>query len=135
MTKVSVEFIGLDEFRDIIRQSPKAVQRRSKQFAPVQSGRLRTDIQSEVIENDMMGRVYNDVTYAIYVHEGTRPSPGRYVPAINARVKTGMHPGQRPQQYMRQALDYVRGKSSDILANRIQKRLDLIAKRGLTPRR
>lgn len=73
---------GLDEVlrgpngpvvRDIARRT-LAVDGAAKRGCPVDTGRLRSSIQNTVqLEgSDVVGYVGSDVSYAIFVHEGTR---------------------------------------------------------------
>ena len=50
------------------------VQRRAKQLAPVDTGRLRSSVAYEVARDgrDIVGRVGTDVNYAPYIEFGTR---------------------------------------------------------------
>ena len=43
---------------------------RAKQNAPVDTGRLRADIKAKVNKKELNGIIWNDVEYAVYVHEG-----------------------------------------------------------------
>ena len=55
--------------------------------------------------------VGSDLKQAGYVSMGTRPSPGRYVPAIDRRLvdpghpSFGMHPGIRANPYVQEGLN------------------------------
>jgi len=45
--------------------------------APVDTGRLRADIGHKFNKRELKGIIYNDVKYAVHVHEGTRYMRGR----------------------------------------------------------
>jgi len=98
-------------FRNVLPQFPaKAVQgstniieRNMVQVVPVKTGTLRDSIKKSV--TGMQGKVETTAGYGLYVDEGTKPSPGRYVPAIRKRIKTGTHPGTPAQQFRRKTLD------------------------------
>lgn len=45
--------------------------------------------------------VHNPLPSAYYVNVGTKPSPGRYVKAIDRRIKQGWHPGIKGTKYVR----------------------------------
>ena len=64
---------------------------------PVKTGNLKNSRIREVHGNT--GSVIVTADYARYVNDGTGPSPGRYVPAIGKRIRTGMHPGIKGQHY------------------------------------
>ena len=57
-----------------------------KEEAPVSEngGELRDSIKFEKKPDSV--RVYSDCDHAIYMEEGTKASPGRYVPAIGKRL-------------------------------------------------
>ena len=75
-----------------------------KNIAPRKTGRLVESIQTQQSENRV--RVGPTVYYAPYVEFGTKPSPGRYVPAIGKRLVDaslphfGMHPGIEGQRFV-----------------------------------
>ena len=58
-----------------------------------QGGTLRRGWSVEKI-SDGRYRVINSVPYALYVENGHRQTPGRYVPAIGKRLKQSWVPGQ-----------------------------------------
>ena len=53
------------------------VEKYAKREAPVDTGRLRANIHSEIEASGTVGRVTSDVDYAVYVHEGTSRMAGR----------------------------------------------------------
>ena len=57
-----------------------------------QGGTLRRGWSVEKIK-DGKYRVFNSVPYALYVEEGHKQTPGRYVPAIGRRLKEAWVPG------------------------------------------
>lgn len=115
MSNFVIEVEGLEEAKKVLAKYPekakqafgtaisktvRAVRAESVRRAPYRTGRLSTSIHV-VKETPTYGEVDAGVKYAIFVHEGTRPSLGRYVPAIKRRIKTGIHPGQRAKPFMR----------------------------------
>ncbi len=71
--------------------------REVKKRTPTDTGNLRrnwqvTDVTKDGFTYTIM--VINQTEYAIYVEYGHRQQPGRYVPAINRRLKKGWVPGQ-----------------------------------------
>lgn len=68
------------------------VQRRAKQLAPVDTGRLRASIQQEVgrDERGIVGRVGTNVKYAVHLEYGTRRmTPRPFLrPALSAANTT-----------------------------------------------
>ena len=86
-------------------QAAFMVEGQAKALAPVDNGRLRSSINSNV--GDEEATVGTNVEYATHVEYGTRPH------TINSPVKIqgvgwryiGQHPGTRAQPFMRPALD------------------------------
>jgi hypothetical protein len=67
--------------KDLLKRGTK-VQRRAKQLAPVDKGRLQNSISVELhgSGNDLEVRIGTNVVYGIYVHEGTRwTKPNRFL--------------------------------------------------------
>lgn len=105
------------------------VERSAKQKAPKDEGTLRNSIQSEVIKDgvDIVGVVFTPLEYAPYVEFGT----GLFAEEGNGR-KTGWAyedeetgetiwtRGQRPQPYLRPALNENRNKILEILGGSIK---------------
>lgn len=90
MLEISVKIEGLEEFQKLMAQMPDRVQKglseaikksifliegQAKQNAPVDTGRLRASILTEL--HPLTASVMPTVNYAIYVHEGTRFMRGR----------------------------------------------------------
>jgi HK97 gp10 family phage protein len=67
--KESPEKIGR-AMQDIIRKASLLVEREGKINAPVDTGRLRASISTDIFP--LSAEVHTNVNYAIYVHEGTR---------------------------------------------------------------
>jgi len=45
------------------------------------------------------GKAYSIWEYGKYIRDGTKASPGKYVPVLGVRVKTGSHPGVPTSRY------------------------------------
>lgn len=60
---------------EAIKRVAFLIERDSKQFAPVDTGRLRSSIYTEMMATS--ATVQPNVVYALYVHEGTRYMRGR----------------------------------------------------------
>lgn len=56
---------------DFIKKSALTIERKAKETAPVDTGRYRASIQSEV--KGLQGIIYSDVSYARFIEYGTRP--------------------------------------------------------------
>ena len=85
-----------------------------REEAPVNTGRLKASIAVKSKNKHAGGRdrrfsasVGPSVSYANYVSKGTSPSPGRFVPAIKKRVRTGMHPGTPANNFVSRTRDKV----------------------------
>lgn len=107
--------IGIDE-RKIYQAIGKAcalVERKAKEKAPKDTGALRRSITSEVdnSQGEMVGTIFTPLEYAPYVEFGTglfAETEGRQdVPWSYQDDKGNWHTtsGQRPQPYMRPALE------------------------------
>ena len=129
---MAIEFEGLDEIldsldkladtqqlNDTMGQVCALVERDAKQNAPKDTGALARSIQSKVENNNgsIQGVVFTPLEYAPYVEFGTglfAESGGRTdVPWAYKDDKTGeliFTSGQKPQPYMRPALDNNREK-------------------------
>jgi len=55
------------------------------------TGRAAASLKMRI--EHLKGFIFPTVYYFKFIEWGTRPSIGRYVPAIGKRIKTGMHPG------------------------------------------
>ncbi len=120
--EVKINIANLPEFKEALRGVEGNINRgvgealqevvalvlnRAQHAAPVDTGRLRADIRTRVHEKELQGEIYNEVEYAVYVHEGTSRMAGR--------------------PYLRDAIT----ANANAIKERINKRLELIAKRGL----
>lgn len=138
MANLNIEVEGLDILDDLIdmQQIQRAVgkacalvERTAKQKAPKDTGALRRSITSEVERegNEMVGTVFTPLEYAPYVEFGTglfAESGGRKdVPWCYQDDKGEWHStsGQKPQPFMRPALNENREQIKRILKEAIQK--------------
>lgn len=105
------------------------VERSAKQKAPKDTGALRNSITSKVNveDNAVKGVVYTPLEYAPYVEYGTglfAEEGGRKTPWVYEDEKTGekiFTRGQKPQPYMRPALNENRSKIIETLKGSIRK--------------
>jgi len=130
MANISIKLKNADRILDALKQAPQraskgimvaiekttlTIERDAKKLAPVNKqsggGNLRQSIRSSV--NGMKGTVEVGVSYAVPVHEGTRPHT---IVAKKARVlankRTGQmfgrvvnHPGTKAQPFLREAVE------------------------------
>jgi len=70
-----------------------------KSVIPVRSGKTRRSVTSkrEVNKTKLKGKITISSRSPVirFLDKGTKPSPGRYVPVLGRRIKTGVHPGMR----------------------------------------
>ena len=90
---------------EALNETMDNILRRAKQNAPVDTGRLRADIKAKVKKKELNGVIWNDVKYAIYVHEGHKTKSKYILRAIYDNQKA--------------------------IQDRMQKKLELLTKRGL----
>lgn len=132
---MSIEFKGLDNVLDSLdsvadisslkRAMGKAcalVERSAKQKAPKDTGALRRSITSEVTGtgSDIIGTVYTPLEYAPYIEYGTglfAESTGRQDAWSYQDDKGNWHAtsGQKPQPFMRPALNENKERITEIL--------------------
>ena len=133
---MAIEFEGLDEIlesldkladtkqlNDTMGQVCALVERDAKQNAPKDTGALARSIQSKVENNNgsIQGVVFTPLEYAPYVEFGTglfAESGGRTdVPWSYQDDEGNWHTtkGQRPQPYMRPAIDNTREKTVSMI--------------------
>ena len=132
MITVRVELEGLDGIERALAAAPfktgyelnLAVQKSIRDIAagavreaPVNKqsggGNLRQSIRQRMTSG-ISGVVEALAPYAAYVHEGTAPSPGRFVPGLGTDGKgrrlvngknVGTHPGQKANPFLQRAVD------------------------------
>lgn len=138
MIKFDVDLEGIDkldkllDMRKIEAAVGKAcavVERAAKEKAPKDTGELRRSITSEVVTNfnEVEGVVFTPLEYAPYVEFGTglfAETGGRSdVPWCYKDDKGEWHStsGQKPQPFMRPALDENREKIKRVIAEGILK--------------
>ena len=138
MATLQVEFYGipqleyhLDQYTDpaaLSKRMKKAcytVEKTAKSFAPVDTGALRRSIASRVYTEggNVVGEIYSDLDYAIYVEYGTgihaESGGGRETPWVYMDDKGEFHTtqGMYPQPFMRPALTQERAAVERILGN------------------
>lgn len=102
----------------------------ARRNCPVEDGRLRSSITHAVESSDTAasGRVGTNVEYAPYVHEGTgiyaADGNGRKTPWVYEDPKTGERiftHGQKPQPFLRDAMDQNQGSIAGIFQEAVSK--------------
>jgi len=57
------------------------------------TGRYLNSITSVILKDSAI--IAPSVNYALFLEKGVGPSQGRYVPVLQRRIKTGIHPGYK----------------------------------------
>ena len=118
------DIADVDKLEKAVQKACALVEREAKKKAPKDSGDLRRSIQSkvDVIGTDVKGTVFSPLEYAPYVEYGTglfAEEQGRTdVPWAYEDEKTGeliFTSGQKPQPYLRPALNENREKIKEII--------------------
>lgn len=55
---------------------------------------------SQIVSGNATIKYTNPLPQARFLNTGTRPSPGRYVPVLDRRIRTGTHPGIQGTKYI-----------------------------------
>jgi hypothetical protein len=109
--------IAADLTRRAIRVQSRARQYLSGPYAKVRTGRLRSSISYEILHSNrgLVARIGSNVSYAIYLHEGTRahgPKSGRFLtwrdPDSGRQIFAKWVRGIRPRPFLSDALDAAR---------------------------
>jgi len=102
-----------------------------KKEAPSRTGALKQSIAIKTRSTSggrrdkrYHGRVGPSVFYAQFVERGTGPSPGRFIPAIEKRVRDGTHPGTPRNPFVQRTIDKLnlRARSSGKNIGRVAKK-------------
>jgi len=99
--KVTKRFIK--DYKSIIKKVQTKGLKIMRANVPVATGRLRDSFTSRsTVNSQLKGVVFveSSVPYLRFVDKGAAPSPGRYVPTLDRRITTGIHPGQIGKQFM-----------------------------------
>lgn len=123
------KLLDMRQIKAAVGKACAAVERSAKQKAPKDTGELRRSITSEVTQegNDIIGTVFTPLEYAPYVEFGTglfAENGGRTDVPWNYKDDKGewhSTSGQKPQPFMRPALDENRENIKRIIAEGILK--------------
>lgn len=89
-----------------------------KPNTPVRTGRLQASETRQVFGRKAIVRT--NTGYGGYVNDGIGPSPGRYVPAIAKRIRSGTHPGFPGRHFKEKTLQEAHPRIKDMLQNLAQ---------------
>lgn len=122
----TIEDISDKDLKNAMGKACAVVERTAKQMAPVDTGDLRRSISSRVENNGAVGVVYTPLEYAPYVEYGTglfAKKGGRQDPWCYQDAEGNWHTtsGQKPQPYMRPALDKNREEIIKIFQQEVKK--------------
>lgn len=104
-----------------------------RRLAPTDTGRLAGSFELEQVD-ELSWRIFTNVHYALYVHEGTgihgpegRPIEIRpvrkkalYWPGAAHPVTKVLHPGQKPNPYVTRAIETTSGRVSEFIQRAIR---------------
>ena len=119
-----------NDFMPLVVDSADIIAMTMKSLAPVRSGKLSASITVE--QEGRIVYVGPTVDYARYVSGGTRPSPGRFVPAIGKRLinpnlpSFGMHPGIAPNRYIEETADITAARFGASLNQKFKEKIEMI---------
>lgn len=88
---------------------------------PVRTGNLKRSETRTVL--DKRATVQTNTGYGGFVNDGIGPSPGRFVPAIGKRIRTGMHPGFHGRHFKERTIDEANPIIKDFLQNMLDSEL------------
>lgn len=111
----------IKDFKIIMRDMSRVISEqalvRVKENTPVgfrlRSGRSRhtKELWTKTVNNRRDGgftiNLNNPSQVVDFLNRGTNPSPGRYLPHLNRRIRTGSHPGIQPTKFLDRTEDEV----------------------------
>ncbi len=100
------------------KETTTYLRNRARAHTPVKEGKLRNSLRQEMPAIGKDGVVGYIREYAPHVEYGHRQTPGRYVPAIGARLKASFVQGR---YYLKAAVDDTRPEFREILVRWIRK--------------
>ena len=99
--KVTKRFIK--DYKTIVKKVQNTGLKIMRANVPVSTGRLRDSFTSRSTVNSQLKAVVfveSSVPYLRFVDKGAAPSVGAYIPHLDRRIKTGIHPGQQGKEFM-----------------------------------
>lgn len=125
--KVQLDNVKNIDYDNVLNRACILIENDAKMKCPVDDGQLRNSITHRV--EDKTGYVYTNVEYAPYVEYGTgiwaEEGNGRQTPWVYCDDEGEFHTtiGQKPQPYMRPALDDNIQNIKQLIAKEIKKEL------------
>lgn len=122
----TIEDIADKDLKRAMGKACSLVERTAKQLAPIDTGDLRRSITSRVEDDGETGVIYTPLEYAPYVEYGTglfAEKGGRNTPWSYQDSEGNWHTtsGQKPQPYLRPALDRNREEIVKIFQEEVKK--------------
>lgn len=118
--QAALQIVGLKN-RTVIEKINRMIVRILKSNAPVRTGKFRESIKelSKIIKP---GDNYSGLSvigptapHSKYVVRRTRASPGGYIPALDARIASGNHPGTKANRIVHRSINTIRAETQRIL--------------------
>lgn len=130
-----LESVMEEKIVDAMEEAVLLVEASAKENAPVDSGRLRSRIASEVVRigsDTVKGLIGTDVEYAPFVEFGTAShtitADSGYlhftVDGEEVFAKSVQHPGTEPQPFLRPAIEQHRADIRQIFADAVEEAID-----------
>ncbi len=114
-----------DATKEAIKKSAMLVERmlkdETRKTFKKPTGRYLNSITSLITSTGAV--IAPSVNYALFVEEGIRESPGRYVPAIGKRIKTGIHPGYKGYKLVENVKEKAKPEIQNLINNIMTQRL------------
>jgi HK97 gp10 family phage protein len=123
--------------REVVKDISDRVERAAKKLCPVDTGRLRASIWTNMRKDELGAEVGTNVDYAAHVEFGTkahviRPKNKKFLSfKINGkwiRARVVNHPGTRPQPFMFPAFEMYRQRYQDEMLQVLKYKIDKAVK-------
>ncbi len=118
--QAAIQIIGLKN-RSVIERISRSVVTILKSEAPVRTGRFRESIKvlqairrpgDNFTALEVIGPT---APHSKFVVRRTKASPGGYIPAIDARIKSGNHPGTKANRIIHRSINKINAEAQRIL--------------------
>ena len=118
--QAALQIVGLKN-RTVIERINRMIVRILKSEAPVRRGVFRESIKV-LSKVEKPGDNHSGLTvigptapHSKYVVRRTKASPGAYIPALDARVRSGNHPGTKANRIIHRSINKIRAETQRIL--------------------
>jgi hypothetical protein len=117
-----------------INKAVLIIQNSIRKETPVRTGRLKRSVQAEILP--LSGRVYTNLNYAMYVHEGTGPytiypktKKALFWKGALHPVRKVNHPGIKANPFFERGFDQSKDLAIDAISKKIDESLEEIARK------